>query len=62
MQILWNSLKRGQVYWFTFGHGIPTVFAVFHEIMPDGSLRVANEKGEFFLSPDQIAHVRVGVK
>ena len=52
-----NSLKRGQGYVFVFGT-VDCLTAVFHEILPDGVLKVAKNNQTYYLNPDRIIYVR----
>lgn len=59
---LFDSLKRGVRYTFVFGD-VTAVFGVFHEIMPDGTLRVAGTLSgkvrEYRINPDRVIYARV---
>lgn len=56
MTALFNGLKRGAAYKFILLNG-GEFTAVFHEYLPDGSLRISNQIGskEGYLNPAAVA-------
>ena len=59
MNALFDSLRRGDRYTFVFGGGVDAIDAIFHEILPDGTLMVAGEGGVIsILNPARIIYAR----
>lgn len=59
MDAKFNSLERNKRYIFWVGHGGAEITGVFHEIHPDGLLRVVTKYNyTYYINPDQILQAR----
>lgn len=65
MSAMFNQLRRGHRYTFVFGGGLHAICGVFHEYLPDGTLRVVGSHytppapdREYHLNPAQIVYAR----
>jgi hypothetical protein len=69
MTARFDSLERGKRYVFVVGHGCSAIVGVFHELAPDGTLRVGGaqqnpasalpptETLEYRINPDNVLYV-----